>query len=554
MKCYPHGTPRNEGNANFFDAFGSKVIRIASSIRVPDVPTCSHTIRQRRSMRVVTAEQMKRIDRRAIERYGIPSLILMENAALAVVSAIEEHYVEAERFAVLCGLGMNGGDGLAVARHLHDHGSVVDVCILGTLEALAGDARVMLDAARGAGVRVMFCESEDTLNGWLAKASTADVVVDALFGTGLTRAPEGLHQDAIDGLNELRLPVVSVDVPSGVNASTGEVAWPAVHADHTITFGLPKVAHVFSPASGFCGEIVVADISIPHAAVDEEEITLSVMTAAEVDEMVPERSPRSHKGTYGHVAIVGGSAGRSGAAVLAARGALRSGAGLVTVVTDRETAQIVDAHSIESMSLADELRDAGNVVELLERYAVVAIGSGLRDDEDSYRFLRELVTRIEKPLVLDAGAISAFAGTPELLHTTSAKILTPHPGEAARLLGRQVSEIERDRISTAREIAARTGAVVILKGHQTLVADAHGNVSVNPTGNPAMAAGGMGDVLTGLAAALLAQHLDAWDAARVAVFLHGLAGDLAASERGELGILASEVADLIPRALRSARE
>ena len=505
-------------------------------------------------MRVVDAQQMKRIEQRAIERYGIASLLLMENAALAVLAAIESHYPAASTVPVLCGKGLNGGDGLAVARHLHNRGVVVDVLVVGTREELSGDRLTMYEAARGAGVSVTFATSEDALDTWLAKAGNGDIVVDALFGTGLSRAPEGLERLAIDGLNELRLPVVSVDIPSGIDASRGVAEWPAVHADLTIAFGLPKVAHIFSPASLFCGEIDVADISIPHAATDEEEITLSVMTAEEVDVIVPRRQLDSHKGTFGHIGVLGGSAGRSGAAVLVARGALRGGAGLVTVITDRETAAIIDAHSIESMSLAEDLREASHVAKILERYDIVAIGSGLPDDEEAYRLLRELIGQLKQPLVLDAAAISAFAGNPELLATTSPRILTPHPGELARLLGRAIPEIQANRIGAVREAAARTGAVVILKGHQTLVGDREGNVSVNPTGNPAMATGGMGDVLAGLCAALLAQQHDSWDAARVATYLHGAAGDLAAADRGEAGLFASEVADLIPRALRSCRE
>lgn len=504
-------------------------------------------------MRIVDAEQMKRIEARAIERYGMPSLLLMENAAIAVTAAIEERYAEADRIFILCGRGMNGSDGLAVGRHLHNHGSVVDVLVVGSSGVLRGDALTMLTAARGSGVKIEFADSDDALERWLARASDGDLVVDALFGTGLNRAPEGIEHDAIEGVNLLRLPVVSVDVPSGVDASRAALAWTAVHADVTVTFGLPKIAHIFSPASILCGEVVVADISIPHPAVDEEDIRLSIMTSDEVDEIVPQRGADSHKGTHGHVAIVGGSPGRSGAAVLTARGALRGGAGLVTVVTDRDTAAIVDAHSIESMSLASTLTNVAELTMALERFDVVAIGPGLADNEESYSFLRELISRIQKPLVLDAAAISALAGQPELLSGRVPRILTPHPGELARLLGKETSEIQRDRLGAARECARRSGAVVILKGHETLVADPAGNVSVNPTGNPAMATGGMGDVLTGLVASLLSQHLDSWDAARVAAYLHGLAGDLASNESSDRGLLASEVADALPLALKNVR-
>lgn len=503
-------------------------------------------------MKIVTSEQMRSIDRRAIERYSIPSIVLMENAAIAVVSVIETKFPNADVVSIVCGKGNNGGDGLAIARHLHNRHRSVDVLLaVDSIDAIGGDVRVMYDAAKSSGVVIHTGSDDDAIDRWLARATTADLVVDALLGTGLSRPAEGAALSIIEGFRELRMPVVAVDVPSGLDATHPDRDWPVVDADVTVTFALPKISTVFAPSNAHCGEVIVADISLPHAAIDEERLDLSLMTAGDTDVIIPRREVASHKGTHGHVGLVCGSEGRSGAAILAARGALRGGAGLVTVLTDAGTAQIVDAQSIESMSKAIDLDDLRPPD--LERFDVVAIGSGLPDEERTYEFLRNLIAAIEKPMVLDAGAISAHRGAPERLAGGAPKVLTPHPGELARLLGIETKEIQADRIRYVREAAKRTKAIVILKGHQTLVADPDGEVSVNPTGHPAMATGGMGDVLTGLVAAFIGGGIGRWDAARAGVFLHGLAGEIAAKEIGESGVLAGEVADRIPAALTKVR-
>lgn len=503
-------------------------------------------------MKIVTSEQMRSIDRRAIERYSIPSIVLMENAALSVVSIIETKYPEAETVSIVCGKGNNGGDGLAIARHLHNRHRSVDVLLaVDSVDAISGDVRVMYDAAKSSGVVIREGLDDDAIDRWLAGATTADLVIDALLGTGISRPAEGAALSIIEGFRELRVPVVAVDVPSGLDATNPDHDWPAIDADITVTFALPKVSTVFAPANAHCGEVVVADISLPHAAIDEEPIDLSIMTAGEADVIIPKRAPASHKGTHGHIALVCGSEGRSGAAILAARGALRGGAGLVTVFADSVTSRMIDAQSVESMTKAIDL--AALRAADLHPFDVVAIGSGLPDDENTYGMLRELIESIDRPMILDAAAISAFGGNAERLAGGVCRILTPHPGELARLLGMTSGEIQRDRIRHAREAAKRSRCIVVLKGHQTLVADPEGEVSVNPTGHPAMATGGMGDVLTGLIAALAGNRIGAWDAARAGVFLHGLAGELAAKEIGESGVLAGELADKIPAALMKVR-
>jgi NAD(P)H-hydrate epimerase len=348
----------------------------------------------------------------------------------------------------------------------------------------------------------------------------------------------------------MRIPVVAIDLPSGANASSNETFEPCVHAEVTVTFAAPKVCHVFDPAATSCGEIIVADISIPEIAIDEENVALALTTPREIAPLFAPRLAATHKGTYGHVGIVAGSPDRSGAAVLAARGAIRTGAGLVTVITDEETAAQIHAHSIESMTTSD--------IDAMKSKDAVLIGPGLPDNEEAYADVRSLVAAIGQPLVIDASGLNAFAGRVDELNPSvapailpaNARVITPHPGELARLIGGDAKSINANRLDAAREAARRTKCVVVLKGHQTLIADPEGHVNVNPTGNPGMASGGMGDVLGGIIAALLARGIDAFDAACAAVYLHGLAGDMLREEKGDTGLTANDLAEKLPLAIQ----
>src|SRR3954451_12149457 len=354
-------------------------------------------------MHILTAEQMKSIDRRATERFGIPSIGLMENAAIAVVDAIGEHYPDCDRAAIFCGLGANGGDGSAIARHLEQRGVVASVFIVGDRAKIRGDAAANLDICTRLSLPLYEIVDDDSLNEALVHAADADLIVDAIFGTGLDRAPEGIYGDTIRAINELGPAIVAVALPSGANASTSEPFEPCVGAALTVTFAAPKICHVFESAAVNCGEIIVADISIPHAAIEDENVTLALTTPADVRPYIEPRLAATHKGTYGHVAIVAASPGRSGAAVLAARGAIRSGAGLVTVATRSETAKLVNAGSIESMTFSGD-----DVVGFLDGKDAVLIGPGLADHKDSYKHIRELIAAIDRPLVIDASGLNAF--------------------------------------------------------------------------------------------------------------------------------------------------
>ena len=501
------------------------------------------------AVKILNAEQMRNIDRRATERFGIPSIVLMENAAIAVVDAIFERYPDSDRVALLCGTGANGGDGFAVARHLENRGVVPVVVIVGDRGSIRGDALTNLTICERLGIPIHDVRETSEVETALAHAADADLVVDAIFGTGLDRAPAGFHADVIRGLAELRLPVLAVDLPSGANASSHEPFDPCVQAEVTVTFAAPKVCHVFEPAALYCGEVIVADISIPEIAIDDEAVALALITPKDVQPHIEPRLAATHKGTYGHVGVIAGSPGRSGAAVLCARGALRSGAGLVTVMTDVETAKLVHAASTESMTFSGDLH------AFLENKTAIVLGPGLADHDDAYANTRAIANEVELPLIIDASALNAFATQAnELNPHERPRVITPHPGELARLLQSDTKTINADRIASAREAARVTRCVVVLKGHQSLVAEPDGNVYVNPTGNPAMATGGMGDVLAGMIGALLARGADPVDAACVAVYLHGLAGDILKDEReSDVGLTATELADRVPRAFATSR-
>jgi hydroxyethylthiazole kinase-like uncharacterized protein yjeF len=515
-------------------------------------------------MRILTAEAMREVDRSAIEGLGIPSLVLMENAALGVVDAIGEAagpIGAAESAAIFCGPGNNGGDGLAVARHLAVRGWEVAVFLVGGLasggKTLSGDAAAQLAICRKMGLSLVEVDSEGDAEEALAAAAEYDLIVDALFGTGLARPLSGLFALLVEGINDLALPVVAVDLPSGLNGSRAEPLGPHVRADLTVTFAAPKVAHVLAPAADAAGELVIADLGIPPRLIEEAAEPggrLYLLVGEELAGRLPPREAGGHKGDYGHVLLVAGSPGKAGAAILAARAAVRSGAGLVTAAVPEAILQTVDLGSIESMTLAlPNVEAASAVRKAAEGKSVLALGPGLGNEPDVVAFIREAALAAELPLVLDADGINAFAGSAGSLSARQAPtVLTPHPGELGRLLGISTQEVQADRLGAARRAAAETNAVVVLKGSRTLIAEPCGDVWVNPTGNPGMATGGSGDVLTGLVAGLIAQRgaygLEIRDAVLLAVYLHGLAGDLAVRKLGENALAAGDLVDFLPPA------
>jgi len=530
-------------------------------------------------MRVLSAEEMRQVDRRAIEEVGLPSLVLMENAALGLAEGVGELFPDAEAVCILCGPGNNGGDGYALARHLDCRGYAVEVVQVGDKEP-SGDAALQLSVCRAQGISLNRLTEEAELADAVALAAAADLVVDALFGTGLGRPLEGLFAALVEALDEVATPLLAVDLPSGLNGSRSDVFGPHVRADACVTFAAPKRAHVLPPAAEACGELLVTDLGIPPFLIDEapaEDGELHLLLRSEVAALLPRRAAASHKGDYGHLLVVAGSPGKSGAAVLAARAAVRAGAGLVTAAVPEPLLAAVDAASLESMTLplaagpSGELAAAG--VEALLAAAqgkdAVALGPGLGQGEETAAAIRDAVLRCPLPLVLDADGLNAFAGRlGELARRPAATLLTPHPGELGRLLGTSAAEVQADRLAAARCAARLSGAVVLLKGHLSLVAapPRHGEagddgedglpgpVYVCAAGNPGMATGGSGDVLSGILGAFLAALGDPLAAARLGVFVHATAGDLAAGELGETALAAGDLIDFLPAVLKSLEE
>jgi len=518
---------------------------------------------------VLTAAQMRDADRRTIEEIGLPGAVLMENAGAAVARALRARHPSARRPLILCGKGNNGGDGFVVARHLLD--LEPSVFLFGSRQEVRGEARLHMGVLERSGGVLVEVGDEASWARTRAAAAQADVAVDALLGTGLHQAPAGALAQAIALLRALRaergVPVVAVDIPSGVPSDSGELGWDAVDAELTVTFAAPKYGHVLPPACDHVGALIVADIGIPAAVLAQSSPSLWLAEESDVAKAYPPRAPNAHKGTFGHVLVAAGAVGKTGAAVLSASGALISGAGLVTVATPAPALPMVAYGRPELMTEPLPVTGSGTLdreaaaraASLAKKRDALVIGPGLGGDAPAREFVRDVLRAYQGPVIVDADGLNALAGSDRIPRATDALsrsapvVVTPHPGEMARLVGVSTAEVQRRRLETARAFAVETGAVVVLKGQRTVVARPDGAACVNPTGNPGMATGGTGDVLSGIVGALLARGLDAWTAAVAAVYLHGAAGDDAALRRGEESLVASDILDSIPAVLRRLR-
>jgi len=514
-------------------------------------------------LKIVTPSQMREIDRRAIEGLAIPSLVLMENAGSSVVDEILER-VERERIkvSVLCGPGNNGGDGMVAARHLFDRGHEVAVFLGVPRASFHGDAKVQLRILSRLGVEISVLSSPSSMERALSRVAGSDVVIDALFGTGLDKPLEGHWAQCVRIVNSCPGLVVSADVPSGLDSVRGLPLGECVTADVTVTFGLPKTGLVLYPGAQYAGDVVVADIGIPRSVVEEMEIEGNLIGADTLETVFGRRWPDTHKGSYGHLLVCAGSAGKLGAGILAARAATRTGAGLVTLAVPLSALHHVNASTPEVMAAAlpenaeGTLSDKGLIAlkeMALERDAL-AIGPGLSTHPDVAILVRRLLESIRTPAVVDADALNVLGTDLEFLRERgSFTVLTPHPGEMARLLAASVSDIQEDRVGSALACARKSGCVVVLKGAGTIVAHPDGRYFLNRTGNPGMATGGTGDVLTGMIGAVLAMGHDPLMSAMASVFLHGAAGDHALEKIPETALIASDIIDSLGPALRELR-
>ncbi len=495
---------------------------------------------------------MKEADRRTIEDIGIPSLVLMENAGRQAVAAIEAMYGELleREVAVLCGRGNNGGDGFVVARTLAQRGVDVSVFLIGRVSEVRGDARINLEILGRLGLTVVEIADSQAWELHFSEVGDCSLIVDAIFGTGLNAPISGFIESVVTDVNASGIPVVAIDLPSGLSADSPDPIGPSIEAALTVTLAAPKIPLVLPPAETHAGDIVIADIGIPGEVLEGlDGPHIDLLTRASMRELITPRTPDSHKGDYGRVLILAGSLGKTGAAHLSAIGALRSGAGLVTIATPASCQAILSSMGPEYMTealheTAEGLHPDGvdHVIEMARD--VLAIGPGLGRAPGTREFVRQLVDRATMPLVIDADGLNAFAGEPDRLNGREGRdvIITPHPGEMARLVGMSTDEVQASRLEIARNFALAHHVFVVLKGHRTLIATPDGKVFINPTGNPGMATGGTGDILTGMIAAWLAQVLDAEAACRLGVYLHGLAGDLAEADEGEVSMTSADVA------------
>lgn len=513
---------------------------------------------------VFTAEEMRRLDRRAVTDLGIPGTTLMENAGAGAAREIQTAFgpLKRRKIVILCGKGNNGGDGFVVARHLRRGGADVRVFLLAGVRDVRGDAAVKLrEFKRARGARLTEVRGEEALARVERALRSADLVVDALLGTGLTGPVEGVMARAIAAINAGGRPVVALDLPSGLSSDTGTLLGPTVTASLTTAFAGVKRGLVLYPGAARAGKVRVVPIGIPPGEVSRG-ISVFLLEPSDIGPLFPRRPGDAHKGNFGHLLVVAGSVGKTGAAALAGRAGLRSGAGLVTIACPASQQPIVAALGMEAMteplpetpsqSLALKARD--RLLDLAARADAVALGPGISLDPETQTLARDLVRELERPVVVDADGLSALAGHLDLLkQARAARCLTPHPGEMARMLGRTVAEVEADRIGAVRAFSERYGVFLALKGAGTVIGEPGGKIFVNPTGNPGMASGGAGDVLTGMVGAFLGRGMDPLQALQAAVYLHGLAGDLARDERGEEGLIAGDILEAIPAAMLKLR-
>ena len=525
-------------------------------------------------MKILTALQMAEVDRLTSERYLVPSIILMENAGRSVAEQLEKACpgLEGKRILILCGRGNNGGDGFVTARYLSLRGANPSVILFADPGTLKGDALSNWEIVRAMGLQMEILPTPADARPYLKKQPPPDIIVDALFGTGLSKPIGPDFRPIVDWINRSaqRAFVASVDIPSGLFADSPAIPGPAVKSHLTVTFSALKLAHVVPPASDYSGKVVLVPIGSPPALYGNPEYRLNLIDPNQIQKVLPLRARDSHKGTFGHVYVVAGSRGKSGAALMTGLAALRSGAGLVTLWLPKSVRRDVAGKYPELMTeflpeTEDETSDrsgAGKVLEHLSHADVLVLGPGITTQPSTRKLVWELVRNSRVPLVLDADGINAFVPPAEPLRNEEDQpvIITPHPGEMARLLGRRIPEVQRNRLETARDCAARHRCFVILKGFQTVIAAPNGDLYINCTGNPGMATGGTGDILAGM----VGRFVGYWNRQRnsenppnlcdylsAAVYLHGFAGDLAAKEEGMESLIATDILKYLPTAFKS---
>jgi len=512
-------------------------------------------------MKVVTSQQMREIDRKTIEENNISGRILMENAGIRIFQSLKNIYpdLRLKKIIIFSGSGNNGGDGFVVARHLYDFGVRVKVFLLTPFNKIRGEAEENLNILKKMGVELIETETVK-LEEIQRTIRNSDLIIDAILGTGLQGKVTGLKANIIDSIYMTNKEVVAIDVPSGLNADTGKIEGPCIKATHTITLALPKIGLLIFPGASYAGKVTVEDIGIPSYLLKDKKIKTNMVTKEIVKSLLPFRAIYSHKGSFGKVLILAGSVGMTGAAYLASEAAIRSGTGIVVLGIPRSLNQIMEIKLTEviTLPLAETIQQSlgedaeETILKLMKKISVLGIGPGISRQSETQRLVRKIINKSNVPLVVDADAIYALSEDPVILKNTKVPlVITPHPGEMAQLINKDIDYIINNQIDITREIAQKYGIVVVLKGARTIIANKEGEVYINVGDNSGMATGGSGDVLTGIICSLIAQGADNFSAAIIGVYIHSLAGNLARDIKGERGMIAGDILSQVPQAFLS---
>ena len=511
-------------------------------------------------MLVLSAKEMAGLDAKTIGEAGIPGIVLMENAAQGAAAFFLRVLPDliGRRITVVAGGGNNAGDGFALARIFHSKGARVKVVCLRAPAKLTGDALTNFTILEKIAVPITVWDEAEDFDAQWEQAGRTDAVIDAILGTGLKSEVTGLYRKIVEKINGLEVPVLAVDVPSGLDATTGLPLGVAIRATATATFGFLKIGHLIEQGPELAGELEVIDIGIPPGIVQSTGIQRCLLTEELLSSWIEPRGPETHKGQAGHVCVLSGSLGKTGAASLVCLGAGRAGAGLVTLFIPESLNPILEVKLTEAMTfpIAETFEKSpasialDQILDFLKGKQALAMGPGISTHEDTAALVKKLLLKAPCPMVLDADAISAISDDPGILLKAQVPVvLTPHPGEMARICHCSVSDVQRDRLESASRFAKKYGAVLVLKGHRSIIAAPDGRVAINSTGNPAMASGGMGDTLTGIIAGLLAQGFDEFRAACLGVYVHGAACDRVFEEVSSRGLLATDMLDEVPTVL-----
>jgi len=513
-------------------------------------------------MKIAYAHQMQAIDRSAIQDYKIPGIVLMENAGIRVVEAIKDIFSGRlnKKITILVGKGNNGGDGMVIARHLINAGAQVNIWLLADKNEISGDAAVNLHILENMPVELKVFSGQ--LDNLAENLKESDLLVDAIYGTGFKGIIKEPVAAIVNCVNASQIPVIAVDIPSGVEADSGKVNGPAIKADYTVTFALPKMGLLLEPGREYAGKLIVADISIPSVLLNGKVIKNNLITREIIKGLLLPRKADSHKGDYGHALLIGGSVGMMGAIAMSSAAALRSGAGLVTVALPKSLVYAFQSAHLEIMARALEETEGKIsskalpvIAEMLNKSSACGIGPGMSVYPESMEIIEFVLQNAKQPVLIDADGINALAQDKNLLKKRNTPVvITPHPGEMSRLTGKSIAEIQSRRVDIARSYAEEWGITIVLKGHRTVIATPEGEVYLNITGNSGMATAGSGDVLSGIITALLAQGLKTTDAAIAGVYIHGRSGDIMAQQKGERSLVAGDLIEGLPLAFMEAEQ